>query len=512
VILGKDEKVPVPDQSEKDALSPEELKDGLRLACQIMLKHDCTVEVPKESKTYKHMILMAGLESATVPVPNVNVSTVETKDGTETWVHLGERVIEQKPGEHLDVYGVAVDLGTTTVVCHLVDLRSGATLASTVALNPQVSRGDDVISRIKFAHDPEGARWLTAKAREVVNSLIAEACEEAGVGHNDIYEMVFAGNTCMHHLFFDIPVDTLGEAPYIPGHMGSLIVNAKELGIRINPVGQVYSLPVLAGFLGADASAVAMTAALDCHEGARLAMDIGTNGEILLCTKGKIFGCSSPAGPAFEGAQIKCGMRASTGAITYLKIEDGKVRTSVVGGGKPRGIAGSGLVEAVAELLGTGHLDPSGRFLKKKDKLLRKGDDGLEFIVAKKKETAHGKDIVITQKDVRQLQLAKAALASGVAMLLHEAELSVEDIDDIYIAGAFGNYIDRRSAMAIGLIPEIDPKRVVSIGNGAAIGAKRALVSIRERSRAEAIQKKLNYVELAGRKDFQDFYMSHIHF
>ena len=290
-------------------------------------------------------------------------------------------------------------------------------------------------------------------------------------------------------------------------------MEAKKLGIKMSPKGQIYALPVLAGFLGADATAVALTAAMDCYEGTRLAIDIGTNGEVLLCTKGKIYGCSSPAGPAFEGAQISCGMRASTGAISYVRIEDGKVKTSVIGGGKPRGVTGSGLVEAVAELLKTGMLDSSGRFVEEKgNKLIRKGKDGLEFVVARKKATAHGKDIVITQKDIRQLQLAKAAIATGISILLGEAEITPEDIDDIFIAGAFGNYIDRESAMAIGLIPEMDPKKIVSIGNAAAIGAKRALVSITERARAEIIQRKLAYVELAGRKDFQEVYMSHIHF
>jgi uncharacterized 2Fe-2S/4Fe-4S cluster protein (DUF4445 family) len=511
LLPGEGEKLPTPTFLDKRAISDKSLAKGYRLACQVKAKRDCTIEVPKESKTYRHMILMAGLESATVPVPNVSVTTRTEDERTTTTVNIGEKVVATKDGEHLDIYGVAVDLGTTTVVCHLVDLRSGATLGSAVALNPQVPRGDDVISRIKFARNPEGAKWLTSKAREVVNTLIDRACKKATVDRKDIYEMVFAGNTCMHHLFFDISTGPLGEAPYIPTHKGSLTVLAKEVGITLNPAGQIYSLPVLAGFLGADATAMAISAGLDCYEGTRLALDIGTNCEILLCTKGKIFGCSSPAGPAFEGAEIEHGMRASTGAITYVRIEDGKVITSVVGGKKPRGIAGSGLVEAVAELLREGYLDSSGRLIEK-DGLVRKGPDGLEFVLVKEGESVHGGHIVLTQKDIRQLQLAKAAVSSGIAMLLAEAQLSVEDIDDIYIAGAFGNYIDRKSAMAIGLIPEMDPKKVVSIGNGAAIGAKRALVSIRERARAETIQRRLNYVELAGRKDFQDYYMAHIHF
>jgi uncharacterized 2Fe-2S/4Fe-4S cluster protein (DUF4445 family) len=515
LILGKGDELPEPNQLEGMALSSSRLDEGYRLACQVHVTKDCTVEVPKESKMYKHMILMAGLESATVGVPNVSVNTATNEEGevTDTYVFLGEKVIAKRAGEHLEIHGVAVDLGTTTVVCHLVNLRSGSTMASTVALNPQVPRGDDVISRVKYAADPEGARWLTEKAREVVNSLIKEACAEAGVKLREVYEMVFAGNTCMHHLFFDLPVRSLGEAPYIPAEIGSLTVEAKKLGIKMSPKGQIYALPVLAGFLGADATAVALTAAMDCYEGTRLAIDIGTNGEVLLCTKGKIYGCSSPAGPAFEGAQISCGMRASTGAISYVRIEDGKVKTSVIGGGKPRGVTGSGLVEAVAELLRTGILDQSGRFVGEKgNKLIRRGKDGLEFVVVKKKATAHGKDIVITQKDIRQLQLAKAAIATGISILLGEAEITPEDIDDIFIAGAFGNYIDRESAMAIGLIPEMAPKKIVSIGNAAAIGAKRALVSITERARAEVIQRKLTYVELAGRKDFQEVYMSHIHF
>jgi len=511
LLPGAGEELPTPTSLDKKAITTTSLKKGYRLACQVEAKKDCMIVVPKESKTYRHMILMAGLETATVPVPNVSVSTSIDDERTTTTVSIGEKVVAIKDGEHLDIYGVAVDLGTTTVVCHLVDLRSGTTLASSVALNPQVPRGDDVISRIKFARNPDGAKWLTTKAREVVNTLIGRACEKAGVDRKDIYEMVFAGNTCMHHLFFGLSTEPLGEAPYMPTHKGSLTVLGKEVGIHINPAGQIYSLPVLSGFLGADVTAMAISAGMDCYEGTRLALDIGTNCEILLCTKGKIYGCSSPAGPAFEGAEIKHGMRASTGAITYLRIKDRKVVTSVVGGKKARGIAGSGLVEAVAELLREGCLDPSGRFIEKDD-LIRKGPSGLEFVMVKKEGTVHGNDIVLTQKDVRQLQLAKAAVSSGIAMLLAEAQVSEDDIDDLYIAGAFGNYIDRKSAMAIGLIPEMDPKKVVSIGNGAAIGAKRALVSVRERARAETVQRRLNYVELAGRKDFQDYYMAHIHF
>lgn len=507
------EDIPPRNALEEEALNEEDVAEGLRLACQVPLEFDCAIEVPKDSRIYKHLVLMTGLESATIAVPNVAVSTETIGDETETTVSIGERVVEKKKGEHLEAYGVAIDLGTTTVVCHLVDLREGVVLSSTVDLNPQVARGDDVISRIQHAKSPEGGDWLTAQARGVVNKLINEACEKADVDNRDLYELVFAGNTCMHHLFFGLDVSSLGKAPYIPSHTGSLTVSAKELGIDINPKGQIYSLPVLAGFLGADAAAVAVTAALDCYEGTRLAIDIGTNGEILLCTKGKIYGCSSPAGPAFEGAQISCGMRAYTGAISYMRIEDGKVRYSVVGSSKPKGITGSGLVDAAAQLVKEGLLDTNGRFTKeKKGKLIRKGPDGPELLVAKKKDTLHGKDIVITQKDIRQLQLAKAAIASGISVLLEVAGLSPGDIDDIYVAGAFGNYIDRGSAMAIGLLPEIDPKRIVSIGNAAAIGAKRALVSMVERARAGTIEKKMNYIELAGRKDFQDIFMSHISF
>jgi len=499
--------------ADREALTAEELHEGLRLACRVRLRSDCTIEVPKDSRMYKHLILMTGLESATVPVPNVTAKVQELESGEKmTYVLFGDKVVAKHKGENLAVYGAAIDLGTTTVVCHLVDLKDGDTVKSTVALNPQVVRGDDVITRIKFASTTEGYEEMVHKARDVVNSLIKEACKEASVNPKTVFEVVFAGNTCMHHFFFGLPVDTLGQAPYLPAHTGPLTAPAKKLGLEISPVAQVYALPVFAGFLGSDAAAVALTAALDAYTGTRLALDIGTNGEIMLCTKGKIHGCTSPAGPAFEGAQISCGMRASTGAISYVKVDSGKLVYSVVGGVKPRGITGSGLVDIAAHLLKAGLMDSSGKLKEDVKGAVRHGADGLELVVAPKEATDTGKDIVVTQKDIRQLQLAKAAIASGISITLSVAGITPEDIDDIYIAGAFGNYIDRHSAMDIGLIPRIDPKKIVSIGNAAAIGAKRALVSMTERARAENIQKRMNHIDLAGRKDFQEVFMAHINF
>jgi uncharacterized 2Fe-2S/4Fe-4S cluster protein (DUF4445 family) len=495
------------------ALSKEELKDGIRLACQVRLDCDCTIEIPNDSRMYKHLILMTGLESATAPAPNVTSKVQDNEAGEKmTYILFDGKVVAKHKGDDLGVYGAAIDLGTTTVVCHLVDLHDGDTVVSTVALNPQVVRGDDVITRIKFASTEEGYEELVMKAREVVNSLILQACKEASVNPKSVFEVVFAGNTCMHHFFFGMPVEGLGQAPYLPAHTGPLTVPAKKLGLDISPVAQVYALPIFAGFLGADAAAVALTAALDAYTGNRLAIDIGTNGEIMLCTKGKIYGCTSPAGPAFEGAQISCGMRASTGAISYLKVDKGKLVYSVVGGVKPRGITGSGLVDIAALLLKSGLMDTSGKLKLDVKGMIRQGHDGPELLVAPKEATDTGHDIVVTQKDIRQLQLAKAALASGISIILSEAGIDAQDLDDIYVAGAFGNYIDRHSAMDIGLLPRIDPKKIVSIGNAAAIGAKRALVSMTERARAENIQKKMTHIDLASRKDFQDVFMAHINF
>jgi uncharacterized 2Fe-2S/4Fe-4S cluster protein (DUF4445 family) len=504
--------LPEPKDHERKALTKAELKDGIRLACQTVLDCDCTIEIPKDSRMYKHLILMTGLESATAPAPNISVDVREKAGEKTTYILMGKKRIAKRKGEHLEIYGAAIDLGTTTVVCHLVDLRAGATIESTVALNPQVVRGDDVITRIKYASTPDGYEWMVTQAREVVASLIKQACEEAAVDPRLVFEVVFAGNTCMHHFFFGLPVDGLGHAPYLPSHKGSLTAPAKKLGLEVNPAAQVYALPIFAGFLGADAAAVALTSALDAYPGARMAIDIGTNGEIMLCSKGKIYGCTSPAGPAFEGAQISCGMRASTGAISYVTFEGGKFAYSVIGGVKPRGLTGSGLVDVAAQLLKAGLMDMHGKLKEDKKGAVRQGPDGLELLLAPKADTDIGKDIVVTQKDIRQLQLAKAAIASGISIILAEAGITPEDLDDIYVAGAFGNYIDRHSAMDIGLIPRMDPKKIVSIGNAAAIGAKRALVSMTERARAESLQGRMNHIDLAERKDFQEVFMAHINF
>jgi uncharacterized 2Fe-2S/4Fe-4S cluster protein (DUF4445 family) len=500
---------PEPLAEESMVLPSQDIKRGYRLACRVRVTRDLVVEVPEDSTRYQHLILVTGLEMYTKPKPGIKLERIEEKNKILTRILFGNDEVGKLEGSPGDMLGLALDLGTTTIVAHLVDLFTGQTISSSTCLNPQVVHGDDVISRIKFSQDGKGnSKKLQQEVVDAVNGLIKKACENAPRSSRDIYEIVFAGNTCMHHLFFGLDASGLGRAPYSPSHTGSLSKKTKALGLKTSKYGRIYSLPVIAGYLGADALAVALATGLDRCKGNALAVDIGTNGEILLCKDGHIYGCSAPAGPAFEGAQISCGMRATHGAITWLKIKNNKVETSVIGGGKPRGLAGSAAVDAVAEMLGAGLMETSGKL--NPGGPVREGDKGPELGVVDPEKSDTGRPVVFTQADVRQVQLAKSAIATGIEIMLASAKIRADELNEIYVAGAFGNYIGRQSAITIGLLPPVEIKKIVSIGNAAAVGAKRALVSVEERKRAEEIQKKINYVELAGRKDFQERFISNM--
>ncbi|MCX8169739.1 MAG: ASKHA domain-containing protein, partial [Candidatus Methanomethyliaceae archaeon] len=333
---------------------------------------------------------------------------------------------------------------------------------------------------------------------------------ETDVRREDLYEVVVVGNTAMHHLFLGLNVKWLGLAPYSPVIGMGYNIKARELGININPSGNVYTLPNIAGFVGADAIADVLASRIHEKEKLTLLMDVGTNTEVILGNKDGLWCCSTASGPAFEGAHIKCGMRAASGAIERVKIrEDFEVEYITINDEKPRGICGSGIIDVVAEMLKIGIIDTSGRIILKSHRRVREGEFGKEFILVFKEETATGEeDIVITQEDIREIQKAKAAIYAGYMTLMKKGGLKKGEISEIIIAGAFGSYIDPLSAKIIGIIPDLPTSRISFLGNTAGSGARLCLKSIDYRKEAEEIVKKMKYVELAVERIFEEEYIN----
>ncbi len=409
-------------------------------------------------------------------------------------------------GEDARVLGAAVDVGTTTVVAYLFDLRTGAFLSSASALNPQARHGADVVSRIAHASQPGGLETLQRLAADVVNRTVGEACQQAGGQPEQVREIVVVGNTCMHHLFLGIDPRGLGTSPYVPACTSALDVPASDVGVRASEAAVVHVLPVIAGYVGADTVAAILATRLMRDSRRRLLIDLGTNGEIALWDGSRLLVASCAAGPAFEGAQITHGTRAVPGAIERVALEDGDIRVYTVGGRAPVGICGSGLIDAVAALLDAGAMDETGR-------LDGNGAAGsvAERIIQREGQTAvvlaeaEGRQIVLTQGDVRQVQLAKAAVRAATELLLDEAGIGPEQIDEVLLAGAFGNYLSGRSAVRIGLLPEgVDCSMIRAVGNAAGAGAALALLSKRERARAGEIAACAEHVELFTRPQFQE--------
>jgi len=419
-------------------------------------------------------------------------------------------------------YGLAFDLGTTTVVGWLVDLDTGDTLAARAVTNPQNVYGADVISRIGHAGTHEGLRQLQQKILAACNEIIRCLLDEGRVAGDEIYEIVAVGNTTMSHLFLGIDPTFLATAPYVPAFAGRMELEARELGLDVMPAGRVVVLPNIAGYVGSDTVGVMLATDIGRRPGFCLAVDIGTNGEVVLAGRGRLLTCSTAAGPAFEGARIRHGMRAAAGAIEGVRIDGGEVGLEVIDDATPLGICGSGLLDAAAAMVQVGLISPTGRLLPPESlpegvppglkERLRRGKDGTEFVLAQDGSVATGEDIVITQKDIRELQLAKAAIYAGIQVLLKELEVTPEEIDEILLAGAFGNYIKIDSALALGLLPAVAPGRIKAVGNAAGDGARMALISGTARAEASDLARRAGHVELSTWPDFQDEFVNAMYF
>ena len=561
-------------EAERKFLTADELARGYRLACNAFLSGDLVVTVPEESRSAKQVILEKGRERAVALRPAVKNVTVTLAPATlsdfrddarrlldalgkatglqslsvdypvlkdlprvlreANWtvtatVWQDKEVIRVAPGERKTSLGVAIDVGTTTLAAFLCDLTTGAVLAKASRMNPQIGYGEDVLARISYAaSEPGGREKLQAAIMDAVNALTADMTEKAGFVADDVDEMVLVYNTAMHHLALGLDPRYVGRAPFAPAVCEPLDVKARDLGVKIHPSANVHSLPVEAGFVGADNVAVLLAEEPYHSDKIKLMIDIGTNGEIDLGNKERLLSTSCATGPALEGAQIAFGMRAAPGAIERVKIDPltYEPRYKVIGQDEWRpapcgrsttepkvgvqGICGSGVIDAIAAMYKAGVISKAGRIdAKLATPRVRRSESGkLEYVLAWAQETVVGKDVVITQADIRAVQLAKAALYVGARYLMER--FGVDHVDEVILAGAFGSYIDKESAMAIGMFPDCALSHVHAVGNAAGDGARIALLDVEKRREAANVARRVEFIETAAEPDFQAKFMDAI--
>ncbi len=409
------------------------------------------------------------------------------------WAVLAEGRVLEVCADAPQVYMAAFDLGTTSIAGYLIHANEKRVAVADGARNPQAQFGGDVISRADYALQ-NGVAALSTCARSAIDAMLGQMCQKAGVPRERVFAVSLAGNTAMHHLFLGIAPDSLVKAPYNPTLSQPLALRAAEWGIGANPEALLLMLPVIGGFVGADTVACLLSGDWLRREKLTLMIDIGTNGELVLGNRRRRVACSTAAGPAFEGAKITCGMRGAVGAIDHAWLEDGALRWHVIGEGPARGICGSGLVDIVAALLESGDMDGTGR--------LAAGD----------RYDIGDTGVYLTQKDVREVQLAKAAMAAGLRLMAGRMGVGIDDIEEVDIAGAFGNYINPDSACAIGLIPAELRQRIVPVGNAAGAGAKLALTDAKAWAEAETLARTTEFLELATLPEFQDEFVEQLNF
>ena len=555
-VLGE---APEASPNEKQHLSEEELRGGLRLACQLAIDRDMSISVPQTSRFFEQVVLTEGAERGYAFEPNVRKrfvtvarpsnedprscldrlkdslgdepaelradlglarllpSMMGEEDFKVTVVLQGDQIDWIERGDTTEyIWGLAFDVGTTTIVGTLVNLATGRQEAVASRTNPQVHFGDDVVSRIRYIEEhPGGLDELRRRLLSSLNDIIAELTREAGVHSTSVYDVTVVGNTTMSHIFLNLDPSPIGHAPYVAVVREGMDAKAKELGLDINENASLHTLPNIAGFVGSDTVGVILATGMMHSDEIVLAIDIGTNGEVVLGNRDRLVACSCAAGPAFEGARIRYGMRATEGAISKAVINSG-IEVSVIGGGRASGICGSGLIDAVAELLRVGLIEETGR-MRGPDELssdtpqaLRRALTSVDGQPAVALVDAHsskiGEPITLTQRDIREVQLAKAAIRAGIEVLAHEMGLDPGEIPRILLAGGFGNFIRRSNAKRIGLLPPVPTSRIEFVGNAACSGAKMALASRSCRREAEQISRKTQYLELAGQDRFRQVY------
>jgi uncharacterized 2Fe-2S/4Fe-4S cluster protein (DUF4445 family) len=539
-----------PTSTEQEAFTSGELKEGWRLACQTYPTRDCKLTVPRESMTTPQRIQVEGLEITIQPEPPVRAYRLQLAAPSLSAPQAdADRLLEALNQQHplhcgrvdIDVLrrvstqlrswnwecqaivrndevvallpwtshplGLAIDLGTTKIAGYLVDLSDGRTLAAKGIMNPQISLGEDIISRMTgVIHSPDKGAPMQKLAVEAINELAADLCTGMSLNTEGIVEAVVVGNTAMHHLFLGLPVKQLALSPFVPAVSRALEVKAGDLGLRIVQGAYVHLLPNIAGFVGADHVAMLLATKVWQAKGPIVALDIGTNTEISLIDNGKITAVSCASGPAFEGGHIKDGMRAATGAIERLRVADDSIQYQTINQGPPIGICGSGILDALSQLYLSGIIDEGGRITDNHPRV-RTYKGQREFVLIGDEERDGQPAITITQRDVRELQLAKAAIRAGIQVLLEANGRPEDEIEQVIIAGAFGTYIDVASAVAIGMLPSLPLNRFRQVGNAAGMGAKLALISLGKRAEAQAIASRVKYIELGSAPGFEQTFI-----
>jgi uncharacterized 2Fe-2S/4Fe-4S cluster protein (DUF4445 family) len=548
------------------------IKPGRRLSCQARILDDVVVDVPADSQVHKQVVRKRPEVRDIVLDPAVRLHYVDVeqpdmhkpsgdlerllKSLREQWdlteledadlrtlqglqkalrdgawkvtvaVHRGKRLTAVWPGFHDRAFGVAIDIGSTTIAAHLCDLASGEVLAANGIMNPQIRFGEDLMSRVSYVMmNPGGDAEMTAAVREAINDLIADTAEEAGVSPEEILNATFVGNPIMHHLLLGIDPTELGGAPFALATNSGMTLWAEELGVRIHADARVYVLPCIAGHVGADTAGVVLSETPHLSDDIVLVVDVGTNAEIVLGSKDRLLAASSPTGPAFEGAQISSGQRAASGAVERVRIDPETLepRFKVIGcdqwSNQPgfekkvrrlgvTGICGSGIIEVLAEMYLAGIIAPDGTIdgamAAKSDRVQQDGRTWSYLLHAGEPE------IRITQNDVRAIQLAKAALYAGTRLLMDH--LGIDTVDRIVLAGAFGAHIDVKYAMVLGLIPDCDLDKVTSAGNAAGTGARIALLNQKARDEIENVVRKIEKIETAVEPRFQAHFVEAMSF
>ena len=569
-------------EEEKKFINEDQKREGYRLGCCAKVEGDLLIFVPEESRAGKQVVSKAARDIHIECNPAVKYYYVEVAEPTfesstadlerildelnkkyglsdldidyltaqglpsqlreGLWkitvaVWMDKEIIRVLPGKVEDYYGMAIDVGTTTVAAYLCNLATMEVIDTVSMMNPQCKYGEDVMSRITYhMMHQDGLIKMSSDIIEGLNNLVAQACEathppkksrnKKGIekegaalclNHSDIIDMTVVGNTAMHHILLKLNPEYVGVAPFPPVIHKSMDIKARDLGIRINESAYVHVLPIEAGFVGADNVGVLIAEEPYKKDEVQLIIDIGTNGELVLGNKDKLISSSCATGPALEGAQITFGMRAAPGAIERIKIdpETHEVDYKVIGRDawrsysepdemQTKGICGSGILDLFAEVYRSGIILKSGTFneSQKSERFRRNPDnDHPEFVIAWKEETSIGKDVVITQKDIRQIQLAKGALHCGCKLMMRR--MGIDKVDRVKIAGAFGSHVDREKALIMGLFPDCEIDKIVSIGNAAGDGARAALLNRAKREEANWVSRNVEYIELTLEKDFQ---------
>jgi len=514
------------------AFTATEIKEGWRLACLVRTAKDISVDVPALTTRPKaatvgvgrQVILRPAVQKRYIELEEPSLSDQRTDIYKVTAVFVDQEFLGIEAGDTTGLrYGIAYDLGTTTVVATLLDLNTGTPVAVKSMLNKQQPFGADVITRISATMlDPDALAKLSGLAQETLNQLTQEVCVEAGVNPHNVYELAIAGNATMTQLLLGIDPEPLGVAPFIMASADYPNIDVKEIGIAVHPLAKAVILPSLGAYVGGDIIAGALASGMDRDKRLRLFIDVGTNCEIVLGDGDKILATAAPAGPAFEAASIKCGVRAASGAIETIKVVDGELEIGTIDDTPAVGICGSGLVDACASLVQVGLLDHSGKFVsdeaaltispKLASRLVTREGERV-FVLTWSKEVGDLSDCVfLTQRDVRELQFAKAAIATGWALLLEEFGVQESEIQQVLLAGSFGSYLSPSSAVKIGLVPKLSVMRIMSAGNVAGEGAKMVLLSAQERNGAQSLLEAIDYVELSDREDFNDKFVERLAF